>query len=292
MADKSLLLICVLLPSYFVFFCKLPQTSALKDGQCIREKRQETSWTDPMETGFFGAASCETNLDGVLDKQATNNIPSQPQIISFYPNIYLYRNCITNKQQENLLGLATERLTKETESGFSSSLYLKNKEDSKITILRDIAQLAGKLSNTQWRFAEPVALTKYKVGQKYSLHYDSGFLMNQRRVKRTATFLVYLNDVKSGGETIFPLATNISSIQLKKENVDKPSLDSICGKENNMVKVSPEVLSCLLFWNHVDGDDVDALSLHGSCPVVSGEKWIAQIWLHNEPWENGDFWHD
>ncbi|EDO48933.1 predicted protein, partial [Nematostella vectensis] len=182
--------------------------------------------------------------------------------------------------------------TKETESGFSSSLYLKNKEDSKITILRDIAQLAGKLSNTQWRFAEPVALTKYKVGQKYSLHYDSGFLMNQRRVKRTATFLVYLNDVKSGGETIFPLATNISSIQLKKENVDKPSLDSICGKENNMVKVSPEAQSCLLFWNHVDGDDVDAFSLHGSCPVVSGEKWIAQIWLHNEPWENEDFWHD
>lgn len=52
------------------------------------------------------------------------------------------------------------------------------------------------------RNGEALQLTKYPIGSNYSFHFDSSL-----RVGRLATFLVFLNDVEEGGETIFPHAT-------------------------------------------------------------------------------------
>jgi len=41
----------------------------------------------------------------------------------------------------------------------------------------------------------------------------------------------------------------------------------------------------LLFGLHVDGEP-DPLSLHGSCPVIQGEKWSAPKWIHVRSFEN------
>lgn len=224
-----------------------------------------------------------------------SNDMSQVVILSTSPPIRLYRNCITTQQQTSLMNLAKERLTENTNSGFSSSLYLRNKSDANLWILREMAMLAGNLSGLPWKLAEPVSLTKYTANQNYELHYDSGFVIQGKRMKRAATFLVYLNSVVQGGETIFPRATNDSNVGDTSLPNEKPLLKEICCDEN-ILKVSPEARSCLVFFNHVineqDYGELNPRSIHGSCPLISGEKWIAQIWLHHEPWGSyeKDFW--
>ena len=223
----------------------------------------------------------------------------QHTVLAHRPLIKLFSNCISSKETQQLLTLASNRLTRDTDSGFSSSLYLRGQSDAKIPILRQIAMLAGNLSGLPWKLAESVSLTKYTANQSYGLHYDSGFMMHGKRMNRVITFLVYLNNVTKGGETVFPYAVNIqsnahqpSSFALPAEQ--KPPLDRICKKEG-VLKVSPKAGYCLLFYNNLPDSKNgvrDPMAIHGSCPVVQGDKWIAQIWLHDEPWGEGvtDFW--
>ena len=221
---------------------------------------------------------------------------TQGYVLSQKPLVYLYKNCITQNEKKELLRLAKQRLTEETNSGFSSSLYLRQESDAKLPILKEIAKIAGKISGLPWKLAESVSLTKYSLGQNYGLHYDSGFYMQGKRMKRTGTFLVYLNDVESGGETIFPYATNDSTVNSNNLEIVKPPIQQICATKG-VLKIPPKARDCVLFYNHKSKQfegGLDSLSLHGSCPVLSGEKWIAQIWLHDEPWGKGvtDFWTD
>lgn len=221
---------------------------------------------------------------------------SEMVVLSTNPLIRLYRDCITTQQQSSLMNLAKERLIENTNSGFSWSLYLRNKSDANLWILREMAMLAGNLSGLPWKLAEPVSLTKYTANQNYELHYDSGFVMQGKRMKRAATFLVYLNSVPQGGETIFPRAIiNASNVGYTSLQNEKPLLKEICCDEN-IIKVVPEARSCLVFFNHIISEqgygELNPRSVHGSCPVIYGEKWITQIWLHHEPWGSyeEDFW--
>ncbi|XP_068754183.1 uncharacterized protein [Montipora capricornis] len=219
---------------------------------------------------------------------------SEVIVLSRNPIVKLFRNCISKQQRFNLMQLAKKRLTEDTASGFSSSLYLQNKRDANLSVLREIAILAGDLSGLPWKFAEPVSLTKYSSHQKYELHYDSGFSMIGKKMKRDATFLVYLNSVSHGGETIFPCSVKNSVVDFPCMPNDKPLLKDICHQED-VLRVSPEARSCLVFFNHFteeQGGELNPRSIHGSCPVINEEKWIVQIWLHREPWGSGvtDFW--
>ena len=38
-----------------------------------------------------------------------------------------------------------------------------------------------------------------------------------------------------------------------------------------------------MFYNVGADGDLDETSLHGSCPVVKGQKWAANKWLHSMP---------
>lgn len=215
-------------------------------------------------------------------------------ILAKNPLIMFFRNCITTYHQFKLLNLAESKFTEDANSGFSTSLYLRNKSDASLWILRELALLAGNLSGLPWDLAEPVSLTKYSEDQNYELHFDSEFMMEGKEMKRAATFLLYLNSVSNGGETIFPRSINESDVDPTSIPNDKPLLREICHNDN-VLKVAPEARSCLVFFNHLTeekGGGLNRRSIHGSCPVVNQEKWIAQIWLHHEPWGSGvtDFW--
>lgn len=69
--------------------------------------------------------------------------------------------------------------------------------------------------------------------------------------QRVSTLIMYLNDVVSGGETIFP----------------KIGL-SIVPKKGSAAAVYFEYSNSL--------GQVDPLTLHGGSPVVQGEKWMRQ----------------
>ena len=111
--------------------------------------------------------------------------------------------------------------------------------------------------------AEPMQVVRYTEGQMYTAHYDN----KQGCLRRTATFMMYLTDVHSGGATHFPRAVPVS-------------MRDGCGDAAG-IRIWPKRGRALVFWS-VSGGIEDVRSLHEAEPVIEGEKWIATKWLRED----------
>ena len=109
---------------------------------------------------------------------------------------------------------------------------------------------------------EGIQVLNYGIGGEYQPHYDyfppeqPGSSEHTKLAlggQRISTLILYLNDVKGGGETIFP-KLNLSVIPRKGQG--------------------------LLFEYANSLGQLDALTYHGGAPVTVGEKWIATKWMH------------
>jgi len=113
--------------------------------------------------------------------------------------------------------------------------------------------------------AEPPNVQRYLPGEEYQLHWDAfkPGEVNEKETRinvcgnRTATVIIYLNDVESGGWTGFP---------------------------NAGVIVSPKAGRVLAFKNLTEENEVDVLSAHAGYPVREGEKWICTLWFRQFPY--------
>ena len=82
---------------------------------------------------------------------------------------------------------------------------------------------------------------------------------------------MYLTTPEEGGETVFPSASR---------KVSGPQW-SECAREGFAVK--PKRGDALLFYSLKPNGKKDEDSLHGSCPVLKGEKWSSTKWIHVVP---------
>lgn len=112
---------------------------------------------------------------------------------------------------------------------------------------------------------EGIQILNYGIGGEYRPHFDyfppqqAGSTKPLREGgQRTATLIMYLNDVEEGGATIFP------EIGL-----------SVLPRKGQAVYFS--------YFNSLG--QVDPLTLHGGAPVSKGEKWIATKWMRQ--WRRG-----
>ncbi|KAM3408067.1 hypothetical protein ACQJBY_001373 [Aegilops geniculata] len=88
---------------------------------------------------------------------------------------------------------------------------------------------------------------------------------------------MYLSNIEKGGETIFPNAEG-------KLTQHKDETASECAKNGYAVK--PVKGNALLFFSLHPDATTDPDSLHGSCPVIEGQKWSATKWIHVRSFEN------
>lgn len=96
---------------------------------------------------------------------------------------------------------------------------------------------------------------------------------------RLVTVLWYFNDVPagSGGGTCFPMAGPTGHANLA--SVNRTSCD-------RGLTVQPRLGSAVFFYNldperHMEG--VPLLNtIHTACPLLAGEKWIANLWFWNK----------
>ncbi|RLN16649.1 hypothetical protein C2845_PM02G36500 [Panicum miliaceum] len=116
---------------------------------------------------------------------------------------------------------------------------------------------------------EPIQVLRYKNGEKYEPHFDYFNDKHNQLIggQRIATVLMYLSHVKMGGETIFP----DSEDQLTQEKDDTWPECATLG-----YAVKPVKGDALLFFSLHPNATTDTKSLHGSCPVIEGEKWSAR----------------
>jgi prolyl 4-hydroxylase len=138
-------------------------------------------------------------------------------------------------------------------------------DDSDDPVVASLSQKVAALVNLPVNNQESLQVARYLPGGKFEPHYDacddhnddcSG--MNGRSGPRYATVLVYLNDNYTGGTTSFPKLG---------------------------ITVHPEKGKAILFYD-VDPTTLQILdkSFHSGDPLINGEKWIANKWVHLKPW--------
>mmetsp|Transcript_34353 Transcript_34353/g.83381 ORF Transcript_34353/g.83381 Transcript_34353/m.83381 type:complete len:621 (-) Transcript_34353:53-1915(-) len=154
-------------------------------------------------------------------------------------------------------------------------------------------------------------ILRYNVTTAYNSHldwiapsdqlahdYESGGVGGNR----FATILMYMSDMgpEDGGETVFPhgwpaevpenerldkktALTNLRESPngaVLKEGSWEESLVATC---RSRLAVRPHSSRAVLFYSQHPNGEVDNKSLHGACPVLSGVKYAANLWVWNTP---------
>lgn len=213
--------------------------------------------------------------------------PTRVIQLSWRPRAFLYKNFLTDAECDHLIFLARDKLQKsmvaDNESGKSVESEIRTSSGMFLTKAQDeiVANIEDRIA--AWTFlpkenGEAMQVLHYELGQKYEAHFDYFHdKINQAMGgHRIATVLMYLSDVVRGGETVFPNSE-------ARENQPKDDSWSECGKSGYSVK--PRKGDALLFFSLRPGATTDPSSLHGSCPVIEGEKWSATKWIHVRSFE-------
>ncbi|KAH7532580.1 hypothetical protein FEM48_Zijuj04G0035800 [Ziziphus jujuba var. spinosa] len=246
------------------FFCFFPDLS-LSVPRWLGEKKKEDSLIR-MKTG---ASSVTFN-------------PTRVTQLSWRPRAFLYKGFLSEEECDHLIILAKDKLEKsmvaDNDSGksimsevrTSSGMFLQKAQDE---IVANIEERIAAWTFLPKENGESMQILHYEHGQKYEPHFDYFHDKANQELggHRVATVLMYLSNVEKGGETIFPNAEAKMS-QPKDDN------SSECAKQGYAVK--PEKGDALLFFSLHPDATTDTNSLHGSCPVIEGEKWSATKWIH------------
>ncbi|KAG4212809.1 hypothetical protein ERO13_A01G008500v2 [Gossypium hirsutum] len=218
---------------------------------------------------------------GETGESSIDSIPFQ--VLSWKPRAYYFPDFATAEQCEHIIGMAklnlkpstlalrkgeTEESTKGTRT--SSGTFISASEDESRT-LDLIEKKIAKVTSIPQSHGEAFNVLRYEIGQKYDSHYDA-FNPSEygpQSSQRVASFLLYLCDVEEGGETMFPFENGMS--------VEGYDYRQCVG-----LKVKPRRGDGLLFYSLFLNGTIDPTSLHGSCPVIKGEKWVATKWIRDQ----------
>lgn len=232
-----------------------------------------------------------TNVDenGGLDplpsgESGDDSITSIPfQVLSWRPRALYFPKFATAEQCESIISTAKSQLqpsklalrkgeTIESTEGVrtSSGMFITSDED-KTGILDFIDEKIARATMIPRVNGEAYNILRYEIGQRYNSHYDAfnPAEYGPQKSQRVASFLLYLSDVEEGGETMFPYENN---------NIDF----NYDFKECIGLKVKPRKGDGLLFYSLFTNGTIDPASLHGSCPVIRGEKWVATKWIRDQ----------
>uniref|UniRef100_A0A0E0NQ56 procollagen-proline 4-dioxygenase n=1 Tax=Oryza rufipogon TaxID=4529 RepID=A0A0E0NQ56_ORYRU len=205
--------------------------------------------------------------------------------------VFLYEGFLSDAECEHLIALAKQgRMERSTVVNGKSgeSVMSKTRTSSGMFLIRKQDEVVARIEEriAAWTMfpaenGESMQMLRYGQGEKYEPHFDyiRGRQASVRGGHRIATVLMYLSNVKMGGETVFPDAE-------ARLSQPKDETWSDCAEQGFAVK--PTKGSAVLFFSLYPNATFDPGSLHGSCPVIQGEKWSATKWIHVRSYdENG-----
>ncbi|XP_032075579.1 prolyl 4-hydroxylase subunit alpha-3 [Thamnophis elegans] len=215
------------------------------------------------------SCSYETNRSPWLILQ-----PLKKEILHPQPELALYHDFLRPSEAEKIQALAAPGLQRsvvasgenqeQADYRISQSAWLKDSLDPVIGALgRRAAALTG--LNIRHPYAEYLQVVNYGLGGHYEPHFDHATsrkspLYRMKSGNRIATLMVYLTSVEAGGSTAFIYA-----------NLSVPVIKN----------------AALFWWNLRRNGEGDDATLHAGCPVLAGEKWVANKWFH----EHGQEFH-
>ncbi|NXJ82092.1 P4HA3 hydroxylase, partial [Trogon melanurus] len=208
------------------------------------------------------SCSYETNGSPYLLLQ-----PAKKEMVQIQPYVALYHDFISDAEAETIKGLAGPWLQRsvvasgekqqEAEYRISKSAWLKDTADPAVRALEQrIAAVTG--LDLRPPYAEYLQVVNYGLGGHYEPHFDHATsrkspLYRMKSGNRIATVMIYLSAVEAGGSTAFIYA-----------NLSVPVVKN----------------AALFWWNLRRNGDGDGDTLHAGCPVLAGDKWVANKWIH------------
>ncbi|KAM9273399.1 prolyl 4-hydroxylase subunit alpha-1 isoform 2-T2 [Morus bassanus] len=184
------------------------------------------------------------------------------------PRIVRFLDIISDEEIETVKELAKPRLSRATvhdpETGklttahyrVSKSAWLSGYESPVVSRINTrIQDLTGLDVST----AEELQVANYGVGGQYEPHFDFARANEPDAFKelgtgnRIATWLFYMSDVSAGGATVFPEVG---------------------------ASVWPKKGTAVFWYNLFPSGEGDYSTRHAACPVLVGNKWVSNKWLH------------
>jgi prolyl 4-hydroxylase len=208
------------------------------------------------------------SLDRAFGKLENSSAPPVGEEVCARPRACAWRGALGVDLCDHLMGAALPRLRREQVLGADGRRRTDPHRTSWGAMLgfgfadmpavfagRRLAQIAG----IPYLHGEPLSILRYLPGQEYRPHYD--FLTANdpdlaAHGQRLKTALLYLNDGYQGGETRFL----------------KPGL-SFAGRTGDV----------LVFDNVDETGAPDYDTIHAGLGVERGEKWLASLWLRDQP---------
>ncbi|CAH1713708.1 unnamed protein product [Aphis gossypii] len=195
-------------------------------------------------------------------------MPFKEEDINSEPLIKIYHDVLYENEISKIKTLALENMidakiqssinasTIEERSRSGQVCWINNNDEVKYfdSLNTRIETFTGFTTKT----AEKYQIVNYGLGGHYLPHYDPFPKGAESKMfgNRLVTVLFYLTDVENDGYTSFPLL-NI---------------------------IAPTEKGAALVWNNLDMSNgkLDEKTLHGSCPLLKGNKWIMTKWLYEE----------
>ncbi|KAK8452479.1 hypothetical protein SEVIR_5G119800v4 [Setaria viridis] len=138
--------------------------------------------------------------------------------------------------------------------------------DSKDTIVSKIEDRISIWSFLPKDFGESMQILKYEVNKSGYNNYGS---QSSSGNDRLVTVLIYLSDVKRGGETVFPRS------EVQGTQVEQGAASECVG-----YAVQPVKGNAILLFNLKPDGVIDKDSQYEVCSVLEGEEWLAVKHIH------------
>lgn len=193
--------------------------------------------------------------------------PFKMEEMNLQPRIVVFHDVLSDAEIKTLKDLAKPRLKRATVATYEKGVYIfSNKRISQSAWLTDdehptvgtVIKRVEDMSGLSVETAEDLHIVNYGLGGQYDPHFDFSHGGELSVGNRIATVMFWMSDVSFGGLTAFPRL----GVALKAKK------------------------GSAAFWYnlHTSGDK-DSATLHAGCPVLIGEKWIANLWLHEQAQE-------
>eukprot|EP00948_MAST-09A_sp_MAST-9A-sp1_P002673 g2673.t1 len=230
--------------------------------------------------------------------------PITIRAVSSEPRVFVIENFIDDEEIDYFIQYSKKHGERSTTGIGDSSTHNVNRTsstawDTSSKIAKRVINRAFALVNVQYNVlqSDAVQVIRYGADQRYNLHHDyfdelSGYpdwdTKELSATNRLLTLLLYLTPVPKGGATVFPRADQDKSYWNEHESSQEAEEEpSLAGIENKMdscasrkgIKVYPRKGNAILFYSQHPNGTLDASSLHGGCPVVTGEKFAANVWI-------------
>lgn len=254
----------------------------------LRETKNQLPWDTPFDKlcrGVHYQDKEQSGLQCYVDNRNSPYLTLQPvryEQLHTDPEMYLFHDVISDAEIAVVKQLAMKMLHRsvtlnpnvnETEHRVSHTAWLQSSSHAVLTRLAhriaDVTQLEALEEQLPTRAVEELQVLNYGIGGLYNPHHDVLYKNNPEHEwpkdpvyadqgpagDRIATWMFYLSDVIAGGRTAFPDAN---------------------------IALTPEKGAAVLWYNLNKNGRYNFKALHGGCPVLLGQKWVANRWIREK----------